>query len=68
MPLVTIRIAKRDKPTTREQKSALIAGVSQVVCDVLDKRLDSVVVLIDELDPDNWGEGGKSVTQLRAER
>ncbi|APW38411.1 4-oxalocrotonate tautomerase [Rhodoferax koreense] len=68
MPLVNIRLTRREKPTTREQKAALIAGVTQLMQDVLDKRRDSVVVIIDEVDPDNWGEGGDSVTVLRERR
>jgi 4-oxalocrotonate tautomerase len=68
MPLVNIRLTRRDVPTTREQKAALIAGVTQLMQDVLAKRADSVVVIIDEIDPDNWGEGGESVTVLRQRR
>lgn len=68
MPLVTIRIARRATPTTAEQKAQLIAGVTDVVQSVLDKRRESVTVIIDEVDPDNWGEGGLAVTQLRAQR
>jgi 4-oxalocrotonate tautomerase len=68
MPLVTIRITRRDVPTSAEQKARLIAGVTDVVQAVLDKRRDSVTVIIDEVDPDNWGEGGLPVTALRAER
>ena len=68
MPLVNIRLTQRDIPTSREQKARLIAGVSDLVCEVLGKRLEDVVVIIDEVDPDNWGEGGMSVTALRAAR
>jgi 4-oxalocrotonate tautomerase len=68
MPPVTIRITRRDLPTTAEQKARLIAGVTDVVQAVLDKRRDSVTVIIDEVDPDNWGEGGLPVTALRAAR
>lgn len=68
MPLVTIRIARRATPTTAEQKARLIAGVTDVVQAVLDKRRESVTVIIDEVDPDNWGEGGLPVTTLRAQR
>lgn len=68
MPLVNIRLTRRETPTTREQKAALIEGVTQLMQDVLDKRRDSVVVIIDEVDPDNWGEGGDSVTVLRERR
>jgi 4-oxalocrotonate tautomerase len=67
MPLVTIRIARRSTPTTAEQKAQLIAGVTDVVQSVLDKRRESVTVIIDEVDPDNWGEGGLAVTQRRAQ-
>jgi 4-oxalocrotonate tautomerase len=67
MPLVTIRIARRATPTTAEQKAQLIAGVTDVVQSVLDKRRESVTVIIDEVDPDNWGEGGLAVTQRRAQ-
>lgn len=68
MPLVNIRLTRRDEPTTRSQKDALIAGVTRLMQEVLDKRPESVVVIIDEIDPDNWGEGGESVRVLRARR
>ena len=68
MPLITVRIARRPEPTTAAQKAQLIAGLTDVVERVLDKRRDSVTVIIDEVDPDNWGEGGEPVTALRARR
>jgi 4-oxalocrotonate tautomerase len=68
MPLVQIRLARREAPTTAEQKAALIAGITDLMQTVLDKRRDSVVVIIDEVDPDNWGEGGEPVTTIRARR
>lgn len=42
MPLVNIRLARRELPTTAAQKAALIAGVTQLMQQVLDKRPDSV--------------------------
>lgn len=68
MPLVQIRLARRDTPTTAEQKAALIAGITDLMQSVLDKRRESVVVNIDEVDPDNWGEGGEPVTSIRRRR
>lgn len=68
MPLVTIRLARREPPTSTAQKSTLIAGVTRLLQDVLAKRADDVTVLIDELDPDNWGQGGLSATALRQAR
>ena len=68
MPLVNIRLARRDLPTTAAQKAALIAGVTQLMQQVLDKRPESVTVIIDEVDPENWGEGGETVTVIRKRR
>lgn len=68
MPLVTIRLAARETPTTADQKAKLIARVTDVMVEVLDKRRESVVVLIDELPPENWGEGGEPVTAIRTRR
>ncbi len=65
MPLVNIRLARRDVPTTAAQKAALIAGVTQLMQQVLDKRPESVTVIIDEIDPENWGQGGEPVTVIR---
>jgi 4-oxalocrotonate tautomerase len=68
MPLVTLRLARRATPTSADQKARLIAGITDVVQSVLDKRRESVTVIIDEVDPENWGEGGEPVTVLRARR
>jgi 4-oxalocrotonate tautomerase len=68
MPLVTIKLARREKPLSTEKKEALISGVTRLLVESLDKRAQDVVVLIEELDPDNWGQGGQSATQLRKAR
>lgn len=68
MPFINIKLARRAKPATRAQKAALIAGVTRLMVEVLDKRAQSVVVIIDEVDADNWGEGGEPVSALRKRR
>jgi 4-oxalocrotonate tautomerase len=68
MPIVNIRLARRDVATTSEQKAELISGITDVVQRVLSKRRESVIVVIDEVDPENWGEGGEQVTTLRRRR
>jgi len=68
VPLVSIKLAQRDVPLSAEKKEELIAGVTQLIAGVLDKRSQDVVVLIEELNPDNWGQGGQSATKLRAQR
>jgi 4-oxalocrotonate tautomerase len=63
MPYVNIRIT-RDGATT-EQKAALIKGTTQLLVDVLGKNPATTVVVIDEVDTDNWGIGGETVTVRR---
>ncbi|WP_422084361.1 tautomerase family protein [Variovorax sp.] len=50
------------------KKAALIAGATRLLQEVLGKRPEDVTVLIDEIDPDNWGQGGESATELRQRR
>ena len=63
MPFVNIRITKEG--ATAEQKKRLIQGVTDLLADVLGKNPKTTFVIIDEVDTDNWGIGGKSVTELR---
>ncbi|NVN99131.1 MAG: 4-oxalocrotonate tautomerase family protein [Geobacteraceae bacterium] len=65
MPYVNIRITREG--ATAEQKAALIKGATQLLVDVLGKNPATTVVVIDEVDTDNWGIGGESVTKRRKE-
>ena len=68
MPLVTITLAKREPATSPEKKAELIAGVTDLLVQSLGKRAESIVVLIEELDPDNRGQGGITASELRRRR
>ncbi len=63
MPFVNIKITKGG--VTAEQKQKLIKGATQLLVDVLGKNPKTTFVVIDEVDTDNWGIGGESVTELR---
>jgi len=64
MPYVNIKITREG--ATTEQKARLIAGVTELLREVLDKNPATTVVVIDEMDTDNWGIGGETVTVRRA--
>jgi 4-oxalocrotonate tautomerase len=64
MPYVNIKITKEG--ATPEQKARLIQGATQLLADVLGKNPRTTVVVIDEVDTDNWGIAGESVTVRRA--
>ncbi|RNF51975.1 4-oxalocrotonate tautomerase family protein [Marinomonas hwangdonensis] len=63
MPYVNIRIT--DEGVTKEQKQALIKGATELLVDVLGKNPATTVVVIDEVNTDNWGIAGEQVTELR---
>lgn len=63
MPYVNIRITREG--ATAEQKAALIKGATQLLVDVLGKNPATTVVVIDEVETDNWGIGGESITVRR---
>jgi 4-oxalocrotonate tautomerase len=73
MPIVTIQVTRegtspeRDS-VTAEEKARLIAGVSQLLLDVLHKPLESTFVVIEEVDTDNWGWGGLPALEYRRRR
>ena len=63
MPYVNIKIT--NEGATKEQKQQLIEGATQLLVDVLGKNPATTVVVIDEVETDNWGIGGEQVTELR---
>jgi 4-oxalocrotonate tautomerase len=64
MPFVNIQITREG--ATPEQKAQLIEGVTELLVKVLNKNPATTFVIIDEVETDNWGVGGKTVTSLRA--
>ena len=63
MPYVNIKVT--DEAVTAEQKQALISGATKLLESVLGKNPKTTVVVIEEVDTDNWGIGGESVTERR---
>jgi 4-oxalocrotonate tautomerase len=73
MPIVTIQVTREGsdpgrESVTPEEKASLIAGVSQLLNDVLHKPLDSTFIVIEEVEPENWGWGGLPVREYRRRR
>ena len=64
MPYVNIQITREG--ATVEQKAALIKGATDLLVGVLGKNPATTVVVIDEIETDNWGIAGETVTVRRA--
>ena len=66
MPYVNIKITRTNPPATPAQKAELIKGATDLLQRVLNKNPATTVVTIDEVDTDNWGIAGETVTARNA--
>ena len=63
MPMINLKITKGE--STVAQKAQVIEEMTEVLQRVMGKNPDTTIVIIDEVDTDNWGIGGQSVTERR---
>ena len=63
MPYVLMQVTREG--VTKKQKEALIKGVTDLLVQVLNKKPALTFVVIEEVETDNWGVEGMTVTKLR---
>ena len=63
MPYVNIKITREG--ATEAQKACLIEGVTELLQKTLNKNPNTTVVVIEEVDMENWGIGGLPVDRFR---
>jgi 4-oxalocrotonate tautomerase len=63
MPYVNVRITREG--ATLDQKRQIIAGVTDLLVEVLHKDPATTFVVIDEVELEDWGVGGLPVAQYR---
>ncbi|MDU8943556.1 tautomerase family protein [Ovoidimarina sediminis] len=72
MPYVNIKVTQEGGPKgngpSSDEKAQLIAGVTDLLLQVLGKPPATTFVVIDEVPLDNWGIEGRQVTTIRAEK
>lgn len=63
MPYVHVQVTREG--ITLEHKEALIKGVTDLLVQILNKKPTQTFVVIEEVDTDNWGIAGMTVTTIR---
>ena len=63
MPFVNVKITREG--VTAEQKARIVAEITQTLQRVLGKRPEHTHIVIDEVDPENWGFAGMLTTEYR---
>ncbi|MDP3255960.1 MAG: 4-oxalocrotonate tautomerase family protein [Bosea sp. (in: a-proteobacteria)] len=70
MPYVNIKVTREGGPDgtgpSPQQKARLIAGVTELLREILDKNPATTFVVIDEVALEDWGIGGLAVPEYRA--
>ena len=63
MPYVNVRITKDG--VTAAQKKQIVEEITQTLVRVLRKKPEHTHVVIDEIEPENWGYAGVLTTDFR---
>ncbi len=66
MPYVNVRITKDG--VTQAQKAQIVAEITQTLQRVLGKRPEHTHIIIDEVEPENWGFAGMLTTEYRQQQ
>jgi 4-oxalocrotonate tautomerase len=63
MPYVNVRITKDG--VTAAQKKQIVEEITRTLVSVLDKKPEHTHIIIDEVEPENWGFAGMLTTEYR---
>ena len=63
MPYINVKITKDG--VSAEQKAQIVKEMTQTLVTVLDKKPEHIHIVIDEVEPENWGYAGVLTTEYR---
>ena len=66
MPYVNVRITKDG--VTAEQKRRIVEEITSTLVTVLGKKPEHIHIIIDEVEPENWGFAGMLTTEYRKQQ
>ncbi len=63
MPYINVKITKDG--ISVEQKKQIVEEMTQTLVNVLNKKPEHIHIVIDEVEPENWGFAGMLTTEFR---
>lgn len=63
MPYINVKITKDG--ATVEQKKRIVEEMTRTLVSVLGKKPEHIHIVIDEIEPENWGFAGMLTTEFR---
>ena len=68
MPVINIKMTHENGGATVEQKEQLSKGITELFAKIFNGRgSNSDIVIIEEVNTDNYSIGGKTISQIRSE-
>lgn len=68
MPVINVKMTHEDGGATKEQKEELAKGITELFAKIFNGRgASSAIVIIDEINMDNYAIGGKTISSIRNE-
>lgn len=65
MPVIHVHMTKENGGATKEQKEKLQSGITKLFDEIFGRGGKSAVVILHEIDTDDYAIGGESITKLR---
>ncbi len=65
MPVINVKMTKENGGATSEQKEQLIRKLTNAFVEVMGRGEKTTVVIIEEVETDNYGIGGEQITEIR---
>jgi 4-oxalocrotonate tautomerase len=65
MPYINVRITRDG--VTPQQKKQIVEEMTHTLVSVLGKKPEHIHIIIDEVEPENWGFAGMLTTDYRAQ-
>ena len=63
MPMINVKITREG--ATAEQKKQVMAEMTEVLARVLGKNPETTIVIIEDVETENWGIAGQPVSERR---
>jgi len=68
MPVINVKMTHEDGGATKEQKEQLSKGITELFASIFNGRgASSAVVIIEEINTENYAIGGKTISNIRKE-
>ena len=66
MPMVNVKITREG--ATAKQKNQVMAEMTEVLARVMGKNPETTIVIIEEVETENWGIAGQPVSDRRKQK